>query len=197
VIPLLHKERASTQTSLDSNKIRGEHNERIPQGRRTRKTDDSVTKQRRVTPKTRRERQLTLASNRATSHRITLRWISRKQATIILADSTIISRSHYCHVISVGILQALKVKYVTADHREKTVTNGDNGQLISLLLLLLLLSGSIDLLLSLCHFFKFLDPIQIWWKTVDGGSARRKASTYTQDNTNIINTRRHSCLEWD
>jgi hypothetical protein len=30
-----------------------------------------------------------------------------------------------------------------------------------------------------------------------GGSARRKASVYTQNNTNRINAQRHPCLEWD
>jgi hypothetical protein len=31
---------------------------------------------------------------------------------------------------------------------------------------------------------KFLDPIHSRWEPLDGGSARRKAATYTQDNTN-------------
>jgi hypothetical protein len=31
---------------------------------------------------------------------------------------------------------------------------------------------------------------------LDGGSARRRAATYTQNSTNRINARRHPCLEW-
>jgi hypothetical protein len=33
--------------------------------------------------------------------------------------------------------------------------------------------------------------------SLDGGSARRKAATYKQNNTNRINANRHPCLEWD
>jgi hypothetical protein len=32
---------------------------------------------------------------------------------------------------------------------------------------------------------------------LEGGSACRKAATYTQNNTNRINAHRHPCLEWD
>jgi hypothetical protein len=32
--------------------------------------------------------------------------------------------------------------------------------------------------------FQFLDPMHIRQDSLDGGSARRKASTYTQNNTN-------------
>jgi hypothetical protein len=35
--------------------------------------------------------------------------------------------------------------------------------------------------------FQFLDPIHSRQDSLDGGSARRKASTYTQDNRNRIN----------
>jgi hypothetical protein len=41
--------------------------------------------------------------------------------------------------------------------------------------------------------FQFLNPIH----SLDRGSARLKAATYTQDNTNRINAHKHSCLEWD
>jgi hypothetical protein len=46
-----------------------------------------------------------------------------------------------------------------------------------------------------CYFFQFLDPIHsrsvvlLCW-----GSARRKAYTYTGDNTNRMNPHRHPCL---
>jgi hypothetical protein len=33
-------------------------------------------------------------------------------------------------------------------------------------------------------FFQFFDPIHIRWDSLGGGSARRKATTYTQNNTN-------------
>jgi hypothetical protein len=45
--------------------------------------------------------------------------------------------------------------------------------------------------------FQFLNPIHSRKDSLDGGSARRKAATYTQNNTNRINAHRHSCLEWD
>jgi hypothetical protein len=45
--------------------------------------------------------------------------------------------------------------------------------------------------------FKFLNPIHSRQDSVDGGSARRKAATYTEINTNRINAHRHPCLEWD
>jgi phosphatidylglycerophosphate synthase len=32
--------------------------------------------------------------------------------------------------------------------------------------------------------FQFLDPLHSWWDSLDGGSARRKAATYTEGNTN-------------
>jgi hypothetical protein len=32
---------------------------------------------------------------------------------------------------------------------------------------------------------------------MDGGSVRRKAATYTQNNTDRIKAHRHPCLEWD
>jgi hypothetical protein len=33
--------------------------------------------------------------------------------------------------------------------------------------------------------FSFLNRIRSWWDTLDGGSARRKGATYTQNNTDI------------
>jgi hypothetical protein len=45
--------------------------------------------------------------------------------------------------------------------------------------------------------FQFLNPIHSQQDSLDGGSARRKAATYTQNNTNGINAHRHPCLEWD
>jgi hypothetical protein len=45
--------------------------------------------------------------------------------------------------------------------------------------------------------FQFLNSIQNRQDSLDGGSARRKAATYTQNNTNRINAHRHPCLEWD
>jgi hypothetical protein len=43
-------------------------------------------------------------------------------------------------------------------------------------------------------FFQFLDPIHRRQDSLDEGSARRKAATCTQDNTNRINAHRHPCL---
>jgi hypothetical protein len=37
---------------------------------------------------------------------------------------------------------------------------------------------------TLAAFFQFLDPIHSRYDSLDGGSARRKAATYTQNNTN-------------
>jgi hypothetical protein len=45
--------------------------------------------------------------------------------------------------------------------------------------------------------FQFLNPIYSRQVSLDGKSARRKASTYTQNNTNRINAYRHPCFEWD
>jgi hypothetical protein len=39
-------------------------------------------------------------------------------------------------------------------------------------------------LFGLWPIFQFLNPIYIRKDSLDGGSARRKAATYTQDNTN-------------
>jgi hypothetical protein len=39
-------------------------------------------------------------------------------------------------------------------------------------------------LLDLCCFFQFIDLMYSPKDSLDGGSARRKAVTYTQDNTN-------------
>jgi hypothetical protein len=44
---------------------------------------------------------------------------------------------------------------------------------------------------KLWKLFQVLNPIHSRQNSVDGGSARRKAATYTQ------NTHRHPCLEWD
>jgi hypothetical protein len=44
--------------------------------------------------------------------------------------------------------------------------------------------GSTDLLLDLGRFFQFLNPIHSREDSLDGGSAIRKAATYTQNNTN-------------
>jgi hypothetical protein len=35
-----------------------------------------------------------------------------------------------------------------------------------------------------CPLYQFLDPIHCRYDSSDGGSASRKAATYTQDNTN-------------
>jgi hypothetical protein len=40
---------------------------------------------------------------------------------------------------------------------------------------------------GLWPLFQFLNPIDSRWDSLYGGSARRKASTYTQNNTNRIN----------
>jgi hypothetical protein len=45
--------------------------------------------------------------------------------------------------------------------------------------------------------FQLLNPIHSRQNSLDGRSARRKAATYTQNNTNRINAHTHSCLEWD
>jgi hypothetical protein len=45
--------------------------------------------------------------------------------------------------------------------------------------------------------FQFLNPIHSRQHSMDGGSARRKAAAYTQNNTNRIDAHRHQCLEWD
>jgi hypothetical protein len=37
---------------------------------------------------------------------------------------------------------------------------------------------------GLGRYFQFLDPIHSQYDSLDGGSARRKVSTYTQDNIN-------------
>jgi hypothetical protein len=41
-------------------------------------------------------------------------------------------------------------------------------------------------LLDLGRFFQFLNPIHSRWDSLDGGSAHRKAVTYTQNNTNRV-----------
>jgi hypothetical protein len=41
---------------------------------------------------------------------------------------------------------------------------------------------------ALWSLFQFLNPIHSWYDSLDGGSARRKASAYTQGDTNKINT---------
>jgi hypothetical protein len=45
--------------------------------------------------------------------------------------------------------------------------------------------------------FQFRDPIHSRKDCLDRGSARRKASAYTKNNTNTENTQRHPCIEWD
>jgi hypothetical protein len=47
------------------------------------------------------------------------------------------------------------------------------------------------------QIFQFHNIIHSRWDSLDGGSARRKAATYTQNNTNTINAHRHPCPEWD
>jgi hypothetical protein len=48
------------------------------------------------------------------------------------------------------------------------------------------------------RFFQFSNPIHSRYDSLDGGSARPKAATYTQDSTkHRINAHRHPCLEWD
>jgi hypothetical protein len=44
--------------------------------------------------------------------------------------------------------------------------------------------------------FQFLHLLHSRYDSLDGGSARRKVATCTQ-NTNRIKAHRHSCLEWD
>jgi hypothetical protein len=39
--------------------------------------------------------------------------------------------------------------------------------------------------------------IDSWSDSLDGGSARRKSTTYTGQHKHIINAGRHPCLEWD
>jgi hypothetical protein len=62
---------------------------------------------------------------------------------------------------------------------------------------------SINLSMALQSFvgswllFRVLNPIHSRYNSLDGGSARRKAATYTQNNTNRINAHRHTCLGWD
>jgi hypothetical protein len=51
-------------------------------------------------------------------------------------------------------------------------------------------------LLYLGRFFSFLIFSHSRLDSLDGGTARRKAATYTQNNTNRINAHRHPCLEW-
>jgi hypothetical protein len=47
----------------------------------------------------------------------------------------------------------------------------------------------------LIHFsFLILD---CRFDSLDGGSVRRKAAPYTQNNTNSINSDRHPCFQWD
>jgi hypothetical protein len=73
---------------------------------------------------------------------------------------------------------------------------------------------ALQLIVGLWPIFQFLDPIHSWLDSLDEGLAPCKASTYTQDNTKIINAhsrrpflerdsdpwpefsseRRHSCL---
>jgi hypothetical protein len=62
----------------------------------------------------------------------------------------------------------------------------------ALVLVLLLLYGP---LLGLGPFFSFLILYTVG--LLGGGSARCKAATYTQNNTNRINAYRHPWLEWD
>jgi hypothetical protein len=45
--------------------------------------------------------------------------------------------------------------------------------------------------------FQFRNPIHSRYDSLDGGSARSKAATYTQNNTNRINAHRRPCLDWD
>jgi hypothetical protein len=45
--------------------------------------------------------------------------------------------------------------------------------------------------------FQLLNPIHSRQDSLDGGSARHKDSTYTQNNTNRIKAHRHPCLKWD
>jgi hypothetical protein len=45
--------------------------------------------------------------------------------------------------------------------------------------------------------FQFLKSVHSRYDSLNGGSARRKAATYTQNNTNSINAHRHPCLDWD
>jgi hypothetical protein len=49
---------------------------------------------------------------------------------------------------------------------------------------------------GLGRFFSFLIYTQSAG-LLGRGSARRKAATYTQNNTNRIRAHRHPCLEWD
>jgi hypothetical protein len=40
-----------------------------------------------------------------------------------------------------------------------------------------------------------MNPLDIWWDSLCGGSARRKASTYTGQHN--AERREHTCLKWD
>jgi hypothetical protein len=61
---------------------------------------------------------------------------------------------------------------------------------ITLMLKMTLIKFSIYLSVALQSFvgpwplFQFLNPKHSWLDSLDGGSARRKAATYTQNNTN-------------
>jgi len=46
------------------------------------------------------------------------------------------------------------------------------------------------------YFLKRTNLLDSWQDFLDGGSARRKASTYTQGNTTQKNADTHPCLEW-
>jgi hypothetical protein len=52
-------------------------------------------------------------------------------------------------------------------------------------------------LLGLGRFFSFLIFLRSQYDSLDGGSARRKAATYTQNNINTEKTHTQPCLEWD
>jgi hypothetical protein len=52
-------------------------------------------------------------------------------------------------------------------------------------------------LLGLGGFFSFLIFLRSRYDSLDGGSARRKAATCTQDSTQIQNKHRHPSLDWD
>jgi hypothetical protein len=45
--------------------------------------------------------------------------------------------------------------------------------------------------------FQFLNPIHSRYDSLDGGSASRKAATYTWQHKHRINAHRDTCLEWD
>jgi hypothetical protein len=53
-------------------------------------------------------------------------------------------------------------------------------------------------LFDLGRFFQIFDPIHIRSDSLDGGSARLKAATYTQNNQNTgKNGHKHPCFNWD